>query len=85
MLHDIDTTALFIDDIVEHIREKGWDIITATEAYQDPISNYTSKTLLNNQGRIMAIAIDKGYKGPYGSGEDARSIYLMFEKYNVWK
>jgi len=85
LLHDIDTTALFIDDLVKHIREKGWEIITATEAYQDPISNYASRTLLNNQGRIMAIAVDKGYKGPYGSGEDARSIHLMFENYKVWE
>ena len=83
LLHDIDTTALFIDDLVKHIREKGWEIITPTEAYQDPIADYTSETLINNQGRIMAIAIDKGYKGPYSSGEDAKSIYLMFEKYRV--
>ena len=85
LLHDIDTTALFIDDLVKHIREKGWEIITPTEAYQDPIADYTSETLINNQGRIMAIAIDKGYKGPYSSGEDAKSIYLMFEKYKVFE
>lgn len=85
LLHDNDTTALFIDDLVKHIREKGWEIITPTDAYQDPIANYTSETLINNQGRIMAIAIDKGYKGPYSSGEDAKSIYLMFEKYKVFE
>lgn len=85
LLHDNDTTALFIDDLVKHIREKGWEIITPTEAYQDPIANYTSETLINNQGRIMAIAIDKGYKGPYRSDEDEESIKLMFEKYKVWE
>lgn len=83
LLHDIDTTALFIEDLVKHIRKKGWEIITPTEAYQDPIANYTSETLINNQGKIMAIAIDEGYEGPYSSGEDAKSIYLMFEKYKV--
>jgi len=85
LLHDNDTTALFIDDLVKHIREKGWEIITPTEAYQDPIANYTSETLINNQGRIMAIAIDKGHKGPYRSDEDEESIKLMFEKYKVWE
>ena len=85
LLHDIDTTALFIDALVKHIREKGWEIITPTEAYQDPIADYTSETLINNQGRIMAIAIDKGYKGPHSSGEDAKSIYLMFEEYKVFE
>ena len=57
LLHGNDTTALFIDDLVKHIREKDWEIITSTEAYQDPIANYTPETLINNQGRIMAIAI----------------------------
>ena len=83
LLHDIDTTALFIDDLINFIRQEGWEIITPTEAYRDPIADYKSETLINNQGRIMAIAIDKGYKGPYSSGEDAKSIYLMFERYKV--
>lgn len=85
LLHDNDTTALFIDDLANHIKEKGWEIITPIEAYQDPIANYTPETLMNNQGRVMAIAIDKGYKGPYRSGEDAESINLMFENYKVWE
>ena len=33
----------------------------------------------------MAVAIDKGYKGPYSSDEDAESINAMFEKYKVWE
>ena len=84
MLYEV-ITALFIDDLIKYIRQKGWEIITPNEAYQDPIANYKSETLINNQGRIMAIAIDKGYKGPYSSGENAKSIYLMFEKYKVFE
>lgn len=83
LMHDKDTTALFIDDLVKHIRGKGWEIITPIEAYQDPIAVYTPETLITNQGRIMAAAIDKGYKGPYSSDEDAESINSMFKKYKV--
>ena len=36
LLHDIDTTALFIDDLVKYIRKKGWEIISPLEAYQGP-------------------------------------------------
>lgn len=85
LMHDIDTTALFIDALVKYIRVKGWKIITPVEAYQDSIANYSPKTLINNQGRIMALAIDKGYKGPYRSGEDTESINAMFKKYKVWE
>lgn len=85
LLHDNDTTALFIDDLADYIRKKGWEIITPVEAYRDPIANYTPETLINSQGRVMAIAIDKGYKGPYRSGEDAESINLMFERYEVFE
>ena len=85
LMHDNDTTALFIDDLVKYIREKGWEIISPVKAYQDPIANYSPKTLINNQGIIMALAIDKGYKGPYSSGEDAASIKAMFKKYKVWE
>jgi hypothetical protein len=85
LLHDNDTTALFVDDLVNHIRENGWELITPIEAYQDPIADYTTETLINNQGKVMAIAIDKGYKGPYSTGEDAESIIAMFEKYKVWE
>ena len=76
LLHDIDTTALFIDGLVEYIRQKDWEIISPVNAYQDPIADYWPKTLINNQGRVMAMAIDKGYKGPHDSGEDAESIKI---------
>ena len=38
LLHGNDITALFIDDLVQHIRSKGWKIISAEEAYSDPIA-----------------------------------------------
>ena len=85
LLHDNDATALFVADLANHIRENGWEIIPPIEAYQDPIADYTPETLMNNQGKVMAIAIDKGYKGPYSSGEDEESIIAMFEKYKVWE
>ena len=85
LLHDNDTTALFIDDLLKHIREKGWEIISPIDAYLDPIADYRPDTLINNQGRIIAIAIDKGYNGPYSINEDMKSIISMFEKYKVWE
>ncbi|QIG81313.1 polysaccharide deacetylase family protein [Stakelama tenebrarum] len=38
LLHETDIAALFIDDLVAALRAKGWTIITADEAYADPIA-----------------------------------------------
>ncbi|MBD3298894.1 MAG: polysaccharide deacetylase family protein [candidate division Zixibacteria bacterium] len=56
LLHENDLAALFIDSLVTHIRAKGWTIISPTEAYTDPIVDSLPDVLMNNQGRIAAIA-----------------------------
>jgi peptidoglycan/xylan/chitin deacetylase (PgdA/CDA1 family) len=85
LLHDFDITTMFIKDLVEFLREKGWTIISPEEAYTDTLLSTAPDVLLNNQGRVMAIAKSKGYPGPYRSGEDEQSIEEMFVKYRVWE
>lgn len=85
LLHDNDVTALFIKDLVELLREKGWTIISPENAYNDPLLHTAPDVLLNNQGRVMAIAKSKGYPGPYRSGEDEHTIEEMFVRYQVWE
>jgi peptidoglycan-N-acetylglucosamine deacetylase len=85
LLHDNDVTALFIKDLVEFLREKGWTIISSEEAYADPLLRTAPDVLLNNQGRVMAIAKSKDYRGPYRHGEDEHAIEEMFVKYHVWE
>lgn len=85
VLHDNDVTALFIKDLVGFLREKGWTIISPEDAYTDTLINTAPDVLLNNQGRVMAIAKSKGYRGPYRSGEDEHTIEEMFVTYHVWE
>ena len=63
LLHENDLAALFIDALIDHIRKNNGRIISPIEAYQDPVSEYIPNVLMNNQGRIVAIAKEKGYKG----------------------
>ncbi len=84
LLHDNDVTAMLIKDLVVLLREKGWTIISPEEAYADRLATTEPDVLLNNQGRVMAIAKSKGYRGPFRSGENARTIKNMFTQYNVW-
>lgn len=37
LLHEADVTALFLGDLVRALRVRGWTIVTADEAYGDPL------------------------------------------------
>ncbi len=64
LLHENDLAALFIDALVERIRTEGWYVIGISEAYADPIADEIPDVLMNGQGRVAAIAAERGYKGP---------------------
>ena len=60
LLHENDLTGLFISDLVQKLVLEDWQIIPATEAYSDAIAQEIPKTLFLGQGRVAAIAADKG-------------------------
>ena len=62
LLHENDIAALFIGDLVAELRERGFRIIPATEAFEDPIADEVPDTLYLGQGRIAALAHIAGWK-----------------------
>ena len=60
LLHENELAALFLGDLIEHIESKGWKIISPEEAYTDSIANITKDLTFNKQGRVAALAHDKG-------------------------
>jgi peptidoglycan/xylan/chitin deacetylase (PgdA/CDA1 family) len=63
LLHEMDISALYLGDLIDELRRKGWNIISPEEAYTDEISQYKSQQPLNyNPGRIGEIALNKGQK-----------------------
>ena len=60
LLHENDLAALFLGDLIARLKNDGWKLISPREAYQDPIANYIPDVLFNGQGRIAAIAREKG-------------------------
>ncbi len=60
LLHENDLAALFIDDLVRALRERGWAIIPAEVAYQDPLVAIEPDTLFLGQGRVGGIAHEHG-------------------------
>jgi peptidoglycan/xylan/chitin deacetylase (PgdA/CDA1 family) len=55
LLHENDLAALFVADLVDALRRDGWTIITASEAFSDPIASELPDTLALGEGRIAAI------------------------------
>jgi peptidoglycan-N-acetylglucosamine deacetylase len=62
LLHENDLAALFLGDLIQLLKDKGWRIISPMEAYTDPIAQIVPDVFFNDQGRVGAIAFAKGLK-----------------------
>jgi peptidoglycan-N-acetylglucosamine deacetylase len=64
LLHETDLATLYIEDLVKALRADGWTIITADEAYRDPMGKEQPVIADANGTLIQMISWDKGVKGP---------------------
>ena len=87
LLHETDLTALYIADLVTHIRAQGWTIISPQEAYTDPLADIIPDVLLNEQGRVAAVAREQGWEPSRLRHESENEDYLqeLFERQRVFK
>ena len=60
LLHENDLAAMFIGDLVAELRRRGFRIVSAIEAFRDPIADREPDTLFLGQGRIAALAHEAG-------------------------
>jgi peptidoglycan/xylan/chitin deacetylase (PgdA/CDA1 family) len=60
LLHENDLAAMFLGDLLKHLKAKGWKIISPGQAYEDPIAKEVPDVLFNGQGRVAAIARGRG-------------------------
>jgi len=60
LLHENDTSALFLPKLAKHIRDKGWNFVSPQQAYEDPISGQFPNVLFHKQGRVAMLAYAKG-------------------------
>jgi peptidoglycan/xylan/chitin deacetylase (PgdA/CDA1 family) len=64
LLHETDLAALFVTDLAAGLRKAGWTIITADEAYRDPIG-LLAPDVPSAQGTLTeALAWEKGFAAP---------------------
>lgn len=60
LLHETDLAAMFIADAVAALRRDGWEIVTADEAFRDPIAAIEPDTMFLGAGRVVAITAARG-------------------------
>lgn len=64
VLHETDVAALFVTDLVRTLRKDGWTIVTADEAYRDPISKLAPDVPSANGTLLELAAWEKGVPKP---------------------
>ncbi|MBK7960638.1 MAG: polysaccharide deacetylase family protein [Bdellovibrionales bacterium] len=67
LLHEMDGTVLYVDSLVKELRKNGWKIISAKEAYEDPLYLKTPKNTYAGNGIIAQLDYEKtGHKPKIG-------------------
>ena len=65
LMHETDLAALFVPDLVKALREDGWEIVTADEAYADPIHTAQPDTPSADGTLTELLAQEKRADPPY--------------------
>ncbi|HMC00399.1 MAG TPA: hypothetical protein VKN14_05095, partial [Flavobacteriaceae bacterium] len=60
LLHHNLTSALFLDDLITHFKNKGWEVINANQAFKDSIYNNEPNTIPAGESLIWALAEQSG-------------------------
>lgn len=60
LLHHNLAAALFLDDLIEHFKENGWEVIDAEEAFKDEIYNSYPSNIPAGESLIWALAKESG-------------------------
>ena len=81
LLHETDLAALFVADLAAALRKAGWTIITADEAYSDPIARARPDTPSAQGTLIEALAWEKGLSAPrWYEGEEENVAEALFAR-----
>ena len=59
LLHDTDLAAMFVDDLAAALKKDGWQVVTADEAYRDPIAFMEPDVEFADGTRTQMLAAEK--------------------------
>jgi peptidoglycan/xylan/chitin deacetylase (PgdA/CDA1 family) len=64
LLHETDLAALYVPDLVAALRARGWEIITADQAYRDPLKSAHPEVRVAQGTLTEALAWERGLPPP---------------------
>lgn len=70
LLHHNLINALFLKDVIQMFRDKGWKLVNAETAFQDPVYAMRPNILPAGESILWALAKQKGVPGLRYPGED---------------
>lgn len=59
LLHETDLAAMFVDDLAAALKQDGWQIVTADEAYRDPIAHMEPDVDFADGTRTQMLAAER--------------------------
>lgn len=80
LLHVNLANALFLGDVIQMFRAKGWTITSPEAAFGDPIYQEQPKVLPAGEGLLWSLAKAKGVKGLRYPAEDGAYEKAMLDK-----
>ena len=81
LLHEADVTTLCLPDLVAALRADGWQIVTPSRAYGDPIYHIFPKSLPAGGPLLDAIARDRSIERPPGVRyDDPATSNALFDR-----
>lgn len=86
LLHETDLAAMFVDDLAAALRQDGWQIVSADDAYSDPIAKIIPDTEYASGNMLQMLAWERGIDGSrWFKGNDTGHMAQVFERQVIQK
>lgn len=85
LLHEADVTALYLADLISALKSDGWQIVTADEAYTDPLGDMLSTNAYAGGTILGMLADDKDIRPQWYESNNKKVIEALFRKYVLQK
>lgn len=78
LLHETDLAAMFVDDLAAALKADGWMIVTADEAYRDPITTMEPDVEFADGTRTQMLAAERSIGNRWYERNDQKVAKKLF-------
>ena len=78
LLHETDLAAMFVDDLAAALKADGWTIVTADEAYRDPIAHMQPEVDFADGTRTQMLAAERSIGNRWYERNDQKVAKKLF-------